>query len=129
MSNYEIMNKDCIVHYTKRKKVVINEKLLDEMNAWNNLELIKKLHIEKYKVFIRMNKSTKPFTLQKLAKEVTAIEFKLQDAWGFPQNENMHRWFDIPKCLCPKMDNANLLKTEYKIYDKNCPIHGNLLKK
>jgi hypothetical protein len=44
--------------------------------------------------------------------------------WGFDQNPNFHHWYTVPKCRCPKLDNAERWGTSYGIVSGSCPIHG-----
>ena len=102
----------------------ISEFLLEKQKAWENLETIKKLHKEKDRVFKKMEATDDSELLRKLAEQVEKIEFKLQEAWKFKKDKNLHRWFEVPKCLCPKMDNRDMLGTEYRVINESCPIHG-----
>jgi hypothetical protein len=52
-------------------------------------------------------------------------EFKLQELWGFPADVNFHRFWDIPGCKCPKMDNDERVGVDQKIITSTCPYHGN----
>lgn len=51
-------------------------------------------------------------------------EGKLQVAWGFDFDHTMQRWFNIPKCTCPKLDNEERLGTVHRIIVEGCPCHG-----
>lgn len=62
--------------------------------------------------------------IKELSEFLTELEFKLQGLWGFPKNADYHRWWVIPKCSCPKLDNDDNIGTPWKIYDDNCIIHG-----
>jgi hypothetical protein len=62
--------------------------------------------------------------LKTLAKEVTKLEYRLQKLWHFKKNQNFHRFWDLPHCSCPKMDNEERWGTKHHIYDNNCIIHG-----
>lgn len=85
---------------------------------------LKELHCRLYEVYRAMEATDSVWELRKLAKCVTGIEFAQQRAWGFQENENFHRWFEVPKCLCPKMDNTEQLGTLYRLIYRDCPIHG-----
>jgi hypothetical protein len=71
----------------------------------------------------QMEASQKEY-LKALAERVTEVDYKLQDVWGFPRNVNYHKFFTLPHCLCPKMDNMERLGTPYMIRTKDCPLHG-----
>ena len=70
-----------------------------------------------------MEQADDVYLLRKFAKQVTRIEYQLQEAWGFKKNRFMHEWYLVPKCKCPKMDNAEARGTKYQIISGNCPIH------
>ena len=61
--------------------------------------------------------------LKELAQELRGIEFKLQELWGFPQDGNFHRFWEAPKCKCPKMDNKDRYPHR-QIISSKCPLHG-----
>lgn len=65
-----------------------------------------------------------PAQLKTLAKEVQELEYQLQFEWGFSRDHTRHRWFDVPKCTCPKLDNSERLGLDHRIIAGNCPIHS-----
>lgn len=55
------------------------------------------------------------------------IEFALQRAWGFEEDESKHSWwYRIPYCICPEKHAEEAYKTGVPIRVTNvkCPIHG-----
>jgi hypothetical protein len=58
--------------------------------------------------------------------ELEEIEFAMQRAWKFPEDEKFHTWWMLaPHCICPRMDNRDM--TFYgrgRIMQQNCPLHG-----
>lgn len=107
----------------------INPLMLDKQNCWDKLEDIKHLHEVKYLLMVEMDSSNSSGmgsdVLKTYAKLITEVEFKLQDAWGFPRNNDYHRFWDLPGCKCPKMDNDDRWPTGYYVINGDCPIHGN----
>lgn len=103
--------------------LALQQRLSDE-----GLETIKALHcdrLEQYERFqVAVAKSVSPEEMNVLIDEFTAREFKMQEVWGFSQDVNFHRFWDIPGCLCPRMDNDERVGTPYKVYNGSCPIHG-----
>jgi hypothetical protein len=65
-----------------------------------------------------------PLKLKIVARVFEALEFEQQKLWHFKENADYHRWFDLPGCLCPKMDNMDSLGTPYRVHAQNCPVHG-----
>ena len=119
----ELKKNNFVVNY-KTYSTVISETLLTQRNVSENLELIKNCHLDKFKVFSKMEKTDDSNKLKKCAKQIESIEFKLQGLWGFPLDRNYHKWFNVPKCSCPKIDNLERLGTEYRIFEEGCPVHG-----
>lgn len=60
------------------------------------------------------------------AKDLEQLEFLLQDAWKFPRDVNYHRFWEMPHCTCPKMDNDDAYPSGYYVRSLCCPAHGDL---
>lgn len=117
------VDKRLIIKY-KDYSVLLSSTLLQGKCAWGNLDLIKKLQIEKFKVFKKMEKTDDKLKLRAFAEEIEQLDFKLQKAWNFPEDRNFHEWYNIPKCICPKSDNKHKSGTEYRVIRETCPVHG-----
>lgn len=118
-------NKKLTVKHGKYS-ILINEYLLNAKCAWSNLNKIKKLHVEKFKVFKKIEKTNDKEKIKQFVKDIENLEFQLQSAWGFPLDRNYHTWYNVPRCTCPKADNRENYGTEFRIIDGNCPIHGGI---
>ncbi len=58
-------------------------------------------------------------------KELTMLEFKLQDTWKFPLNQDYHKYhLQLPLCTCPKIDNKERLGIGTMIVTKGCMYHS-----
>ena len=89
---------------------------------------IQRGHKIKTKLFQKMEASDDPNELKMWDQQVTKNEFDLQKFWGFPQNESMHKFWLVPKCTCPKMDNEERYGQEHGfIINNDCKVHGNLM--
>jgi hypothetical protein len=89
-----------------------------------NVELLKHTHVTRYRIFEKMEATDNVAELRQLAKDFEDLEFYQQELWGFPKDKNFHRWFKVPKCLCPKMDNMDRIGSSFGVTVENCPIHG-----
>lgn len=107
------------------KKVVINKRLLDLHDKWDKLPLIKAIHMSKMVIEKMMMETDDVSCLRDLDELLTEEEFRLQNAWGFDRDIKFHRFWDRPKCKCPKMDNDDRYPTGYYVIVSNCPLHGN----
>lgn len=92
-----------------------------------NRDIILNLHRDRHYLFQQM-RETPATDLQQLAMyrdTLQQLEFNLQAAWGFDQDENFHTyWFRAPHCTCPKMDNSDQFGSEIKYISADCPLHG-----
>ena len=109
----------------KNYKESYNLTLLKNNGKEYNLEALKEVYIKLFKTFEKMEQTDNPITLFRLNKYITELEFEMQELWGFPINEDNHRyWFMCPKYTCPQMDNYVSIGTNYRYYGINCVIHG-----
>lgn len=69
-----------------------------------------------------------PDSFEDIIKTVRQLEFELQSAWGFVEDEKFHRYqTEIKGCTCGKMDNQEWYwGTGLMNVDLNCKIHGKL---
>ncbi len=105
----------------------INASLVKKQHVTDDqLEIIKQLHVEKEHIFDHMRRTDNQRLLVLLSDIVTEIEFDLQRVWGFECNKNMHRFWNVPKCSCPKFDNEDRYGTPYTIVNLGCLVHGEI---
>jgi len=88
------------------------------------IELLKISHLTRDLLFRTMEQTDNPVILRKLADKFDELEFEQQKLWHFDEDKNFHRWFEVPKCTCPKLDNEDLIGCEQKVIDLKCIIHG-----
>ena len=111
--------------HVSSKLSMINQNLVNrqKVSAEDVKKIVKLQTIRKYFYdFIELSNDKEE--IRRLDRIITQIEFQLQKLWGFPQNRNFHRWFDVPKCSCPKGDNADSLGSDFRIINPNCILHG-----
>ena len=59
-----------------------------------------------------------------ISDKVTELEFELQRLWGFPQDEEFHKyWLSVGHCECGAIDNLERLGYG-RIINLGCPVHG-----
>jgi hypothetical protein len=103
----------------------LNHKMVERQGVSDaTLELIKQSHVERFKLFKTALATDDVTTLRSLAAQFEELEFRQQELWGFGRNADYHRWFDFPKCTCPKLDNMDRMGTSYRVYSEDCPIHS-----
>ena len=115
--------KTCVEH---------NGKVITRLNTYlikrqgrtgGDVEKIKKLHVFKHILFEKM-KVCPEEDLAQYNEYVVACEYALQRAWGFPEDENYHKFWNTPRCLCGNvMDNEDAYPTGYYAHTVGCPVH------
>ena len=87
----------------------------------DNLEPLKNCLLEKLKLYDKIENSSKNLT--KYYKKLTDNEFNMQLLYGLDEDINYHRFWETPKCSCPKIDNVVNYPNGKYTFDKNCLIH------
>lgn len=115
---------EAIVEYKGERVSIVPEALLTQQDCWENLDQIKELHIKRLELYDRIKKEKLPEALKALAEESTEIEFKLQELWKFKRNRDFHKFWELPKCECPVLDNDDRYPYGYYVITCTCPLHG-----
>lgn len=109
----------------KNKSVILDNDLIKANNvskyAFNRLLT---LYLHKKILFEAMEFIDDPEKLKVYDKKLTDIDYEIQTQWNFVPDSKYHRYWERPKCTCPKMDNEERFGTIYTIKDTNCPLHG-----
>lgn len=104
---------------------MINKELASKMNlSEETIEKIKELHLKRKDYYNRMKVATVG-DLKHWDKELKHLEYELQALWGFPMDSKYHKFWERPRCCCPKMDNNDRYPSDYCIINEACPLHGN----
>lgn len=119
------LNQNLIIDYPDGSQAVLSESLIAQQGLTpDRIELLKEYHVRKFNVIAKMEGTDDSGELKVLAEKVKEIEFELQRLWGFDKDETYHYWYEVPKCQCPKIDNAERRGTNYQIVNMDCPVHG-----
>lgn len=117
------MEKDKYTLYVDDKPVMrINARLVFSQKCEKNVPAILEKHLERLEVHIAMMETDDQDLLQIYDQMYTDVEFELQDLWGFPRNANFHRFWERPKCGCPRMDNEDWYPHR-SVISGDCPLH------
>ena len=115
----------CAVIYEGRVISYLNPALIKKNGLTEaEVENLKLLHCKLYTVHLSIEATDDPIQLKHYANLIEHYEYELQKCWHFHRTYTMHRWFDVPKCKCPKMDNEENMGTKYRIINAECPLHG-----
>lgn len=104
-------------------KYMLNpKKLLEQKIDLETYKKIVKYHRKKRKVYAKIEHED--CNLKPYAVKIRNIEFELQKLWGYSRDAKMHRFWETPKCECPKMDNRDAYP-HLQFINEKCPLHGN----
>ena len=111
-------SKDLYLVKHKDLRERIDPKLTNDENMLSLKKCMeKKLQI--YQEIIDLKKGDfRPFY-----KKLTDIEFSMQTLYGEAEEKKYHKFWQTPKCTCPKIDNIEKYPSDKPIFDKKCPIH------
>lgn len=114
-----------VLRATERKRAKENLEDLIERQGIDDetLRQIKKTHVMRDELCERMEKTDNVSELVELSSKITNLEYVQQQLWGFAEDCSYHRWFEVPKCLCPKTDNEEALGSPQQIVSHSCPVH------
>jgi hypothetical protein len=115
---------DLVVQYKTSNYTLNGPLALSKGLTGKQVRRIRDLHIEKLRMFEQMEKTSAVDELRTHANAIEAIEYELQNLWGFDKDKRYHEWYMVPKCTCPKMDNRERRGTDYQIITLTCPLHG-----
>jgi hypothetical protein len=112
--------------------VTLNKSKILEQRL-SNLEIVKIREIHELKNYFikKISKTNNRDLLKILGQLITLLELKLQESWGFDKCILYHRFWELPKCQCPQMDNNDRLcyciseaVDVGAIISDDCPLHG-----
>jgi hypothetical protein len=62
---------------------------------------------------------------KKILEMIHVMEGTLQMLWGFDYNTDHHYFsFSLEDCKCPQADNFERIGTPMRVYNLDCPFHG-----
>ena len=104
----------------------LNDRLAQKQRVTDEqLEFLRVSHQIKHKIFEKAKLTKDNKGLRDLAIIFEELEFLQQEAWNFEQDKKHHRWFDLPGCTCPKLDNGDRVGvTDERIISTDCPAHN-----
>ena len=101
----------------------INEKLVEQQGLTEE----RKIAIQEVgDVMMRFLKRPEMYVQHdQVVEMVKSFEYTLQMLWNFDPDSTKHKyWNHLAACECPFADNLELFGTDYRIFNQNCPYHG-----
>lgn len=106
---------------------ILNSRLISNQRlTTEDVDKLNKLHLIRNCYTSLMQSEEDSTNLRYLASIVTQIDFQLQKIWKFKLDENYHKFWNLPGCECPKLDNMDMYGTGHRYTNPNCPIHGKI---
>ena len=101
---------------------MLSKAMLDQQNAWLNKDLLLEAHFMRMMVYDLIEETEDLDMLFKYGQDLKLIENELQMMWGFEVNSLYHKFWMVPKCTCPKMDNEDWYPHK-QVISGGCPVH------
>lgn len=107
---------------------MLNQLLVYKQNLTDDeIAEIQRLHQTMAALFQVLKDTDDELLIKNSALIVESIEYNMQRVWKFKQDRNFHSWwYKTPGCNCPKLDNEDYVGTPYRVFNKECVIHGKL---
>lgn len=115
---------ELLSRHLKAGKIFLNPRFLSMRKAWDNIFEINHYFKTKLSIHEAMLMADNKYTLKTLETAWKSNEYKIQELFHFEKNSDFHRFWEMPKCACPSMDNQELWGTKQTIYSYDCPYHG-----
>jgi len=113
MNNIPIYNDEELI-------CTLNGALLERQGI-TDITRLAELYIEKNDLEKVMKASDEP---KVFVDEWHDIEYDIQEAWGFERSRKHHRFWEMPKCGCPKLDNIDMWPSGVYFMSGSCVLHG-----
>ena len=97
---------------------------VDENRIKNKENLSKLKDCLKNKLIIYYNIINCDDSIKKYYKKLTNIEFNMQTLYDEDEDILYHKFWETPKCTCPKINNIEIYPSKNSLIDNFCPIHG-----
>ena len=110
--------------YLNDRILFLNYTLIKKQKIQSNLSKLKIVYQTKYDIYENIKSETNPTILKSYAEDLTLCEYELQKLWKLPLDIKFHRYWETPKCTCPKIDNQDQYPHGYYLTQINCPLHG-----
>jgi len=119
-----MQNTDLAIYHNGEISSFLNIRLVEKQQLDQvAIETLKKLHAQHSQIDLLMAEIDDAKTLRHLFRLRTLLECEIQETWKFDLDWRMHRWYECPKCTCPRMDNRD--DAPYRLWlDNSCPVHG-----
>lgn len=72
----------------------------------------------------KFGNSANKHLLREIGKFLPEIELELQKLWGFEENLNYYKFWNVPFCNCAKMDCEDAYPSGRYYINLECPVHG-----
>jgi hypothetical protein len=100
----------------------LRDRVDEELSIDMDLISLKSCLKEKLKLYHEIEKS-KEKDLTPYYKKLTDNDYDMQILYGLDENIKEHKFWETPKCTCPKIDNVVNYPSGDYTKDEKCPIH------
>lgn len=110
--------------FNKRISTINSRLVANQGLETDTVVKINKLHVVRNCYLTLIEEVDDKEVLKHFSNIITQIDFQLQRLWKFKEDSSYHRFWELPKCECPKMDNQDVYGTGHRYINPNCILHG-----
>lgn len=119
-----MISRSSMTKFDKRISTINSRLVANQGLDSNTVNEVNKLHRVRNCYLTLMEEVNDKENLRHFSNIVTQIDFQLQRLWKFKEDSVYHRFWELPKCDCPKMDNMDVYGTGHRYINPNCTLHG-----
>ena len=108
----------------KQKDTSVNLSLAEERGlSYDDIRIIETLQKVRDRIHKKLKtKEAEPTTT--VAKFLEEIEETLGEIWFGKADLSYYKFWEVPRCICPKIDNEDIYPSDSYYYSMGCPLHG-----
>lgn len=109
--------------------IYLNKRLIESQNlTMHDVNALTRLHTMLNTAFEKiedMTDSELDDNRNEIVSLIEDLELEMQRVWKFPQSRAHHTWWvKTPHCICPTMDNIEMMGVDSRIHSAGCLLHG-----
>jgi hydroxymethylpyrimidine pyrophosphatase-like HAD family hydrolase len=116
---YKVFFNGELIHQISKNRII--EKNINDYE----LEDIKDAYIKEHLLALRLKNTYDIEKVDEIVKKHFILFKRFQQLYHYNLNINYYRFWELPKCSCPKLENIKLIGENKRIISPQCVLHRN----
>ena len=117
-AKFAVHDRDFVISHFVSETLARTQGISDEAIA--ELVQLHKDRIDLFNLMKEMDPKLDNEALFECSEEWQKGEFKMQKLWGFKEDPKYHRFWNLPHCSCPSMDNIDMHPSDAYNVEPHC---------